>query len=158
MDFRPVTRSDLTAVLGLIKELATHERRPEAVVATVSDLDALIFNAHPLAYGLVAEKDGIVCGYALLALKFSSFRGKPVLYIEDVYLQQQARGQGSGRAFMAKIAEFSLSKGCIAMEWSALDFNEIAIKFYDRLGAELETGRVHFDGDTAFMQNLIGNE
>ncbi|WND02759.1 GNAT family N-acetyltransferase [Temperatibacter marinus] len=154
MFFRPVEKKDLTIVLALIKELATHERRPDAVVASVQDLESILFSPHPIGYGLVAERDGHIVGYALLAIKFSSFRGKPVLYIEDVYIQQKARGKGAGFSFMQEISRFAQHKNCIAMEWSALDFNEIAITFYEKMGAELETGRVHFDGDSEFIKRI----
>lgn len=154
MNFRPITENDLAQVLALIGGLATHERRPEAVTATVQDLQTLLFGESPIAYGLVAEDKTEIVGYALMALKFSSFRGKPVLYIEDVFLDSQVRGHGFGQAFMAAISRFATSKGCIAMEWSALDFNESALRFYDALGASVEAGRIHFDGDETFMKKI----
>lgn len=153
--FRPMEKTDLSATLDLIRELAAHERRPEAATATEDGLSGLLFVDHPIAYGLIAEKDGDVVGYALMAMKFSSFRAQPMLYIEDVYLVEKARGQGNGAAFMAAIAEFGLVKKAVSLEWSALDFNEIAINFYDKIGAETQTGRLFFDGDMNFMKNLV---
>ena len=153
--YHDISKQDLDAVLNLIHELAYHEGRPEAVSITKPELSDLLFDDIPVAHGIVGVTDGNIVGYALLALKFSSFKGYKVAYIEDVLVSKTARGMGLGLQMMQAIIEKAGSLGCKAIEWSALDDNEIAIGFYDYLKAVREVGRIHFELDHQGMTRIL---
>ncbi|UTW54586.1 GNAT family N-acetyltransferase [Kordiimonas sp. SCSIO 12610] len=157
-EYRDINRADIDIVLGLIKELATHEGRPEAVTITPERLTDLLFGGNPVAHGIVGLVDGQIVGYALSAVKFSSFKGHKIAYIEDILVSQNARGNGLGIKMMRATVEKALSIGCEALEWSALDDNEVAIGFYDHIDADRETGRIHFEFDFQSMQGFVGKD
>jgi GNAT superfamily N-acetyltransferase len=154
-EYRDIIETDLTVVLDLIHELACHEGRPEAVTISRQMLSNLLFADEPVAYGIVGLWEGQIVGYALLAKKFSSFKGHKIAYIEDVLISDKARGNGLGLKIMQSIISKSRSMNCKAIEWSALDCNNIALGFYDHIKAERETDRVHFSLDDQGMENLL---
>ncbi len=151
---RDVAPADIDVLLDFIRLLGVHEKRPEAVTVTADKLHDLMFADHPIAYGILGFLDGKPVAYAMLCQKYSSFRGTKVAYIEDLLVTDAARGHGFGKHMMAAIAEKSLDWGCDALEWSALDYNDEALGFYDYLGAERETNRVHFDFDSSQLAEL----
>lgn len=158
MKFRPVMIEDTDHIYRLICALAAHEKRPDAVTATPAMIERLLFGPAATAHGLVAVLDGHIVGYALMAIKFSSFRGQRLLYLEDIFIDPDVRGQGYGKAFMQAVAAFAQDNNCVSMEWSALDFNQEALRFYGKIGATREGGRIYFEGDEAFMQDLLESE
>jgi GNAT superfamily N-acetyltransferase len=127
--------TDVGDLLRLIRQLAEYEREPAAVKATDQVLARSLFGTDPLARVFVAEKDGSVVGMALWFLTYSTWTGKPGLYLEDLIVEAGHRGEGIGQALMAALRERAVELGCARMEWSVLDWNEPAIHFYRSLGA-----------------------
>ena len=132
---RPALPADVPTILRFIRELADYEREPEAVVATEALLhDALFERSH--AEAVIAESDGTPVGFALFFHNFSTWTGRPGLYLEDLYVTPQARGGGAGKALLVHLAGLALDRGCARFEWSVLDWNTPAIDFYRAMGAE----------------------
>lgn len=137
MTIRPATPADVPTILALIIELAVYEREPDAVQATVASLTDTLFGPTPHAECVVAEADGAVTGMALFFTNFSTWSGKPGLYLEDLYVTPAARGSGTGRGLLAHLAGLAVARGYARVEWSVLDWNAPAIGFYKSLGAEM---------------------
>ena len=133
----PARSEDVPIVLGLINALAEYERMSDHVVATEQGLRAWLFGDRPAAEVVLASADGSVVGFALFFHNFSTFLGRPGLYLEDLFVVPEWRGRGIGRKLMAHLAEIAVSRGCGRMEWSVLDWNRPAIGFYQRIGASL---------------------
>ncbi len=136
MVIRPARPDDVSEVLRLIRALAAYEREPAAVQTTTEDLAEALFGPAPLAHAHVADDDGQVVGMALWFLAFSTWKGRPTLYLEDLFVEPDRRGGGLGAALMAALAEQATQLGCARMEWSVLNWNEPAIGFYRTLGAQ----------------------
>lgn len=135
---RPGTAADVPLVLSLIRELATYERAPDAVVATETDLLRDGFGEVPLFRTLIAEvEDGAPVGFAFFFLAYSTWRGQPTLYLEDLFVRPSARGNGVGRGLMQALAAEALRLGCGRFVWQVLDWNMPSIHFYESLGAEV---------------------
>jgi GNAT superfamily N-acetyltransferase len=136
--FRPGTAADVPLVLSLIRELATYERAPDAVVATEADLLRDGFGEAPLFRTLLAEVDGVPVGFAFFLLAYSTWRGQPTLHLEDLFVRPSARGNGVGRGLMRSLAAEALRLGCGRFVWQVLDWNTPSIRFYESLGAEVQ--------------------
>jgi GNAT superfamily N-acetyltransferase len=132
---RPATPADLPAVVGLITELAVFEKLEHLVVVTPESLHPHLFGERPVAECVVAEADGRVVAFALFFTNFSTFLGKPGLYLEDLYVQPAHRGTGLGKALLQHLGALAVARGCGRFEWSVLDWNERAIRFYEAMGA-----------------------
>lgn len=132
---RPAAPEDVAAVVGLIRELATYEREPDAVVATEDGVRSALFGPSPAVYCHVAEVDGEVVGFALWFLNFSTWLGRHGIYLEDLYVRPAYRGRGLGRALLATLAAVAAERGYGRVEWSVLDWNSPAHAFYRSLGA-----------------------
>ncbi|MBB4838378.1 GNAT superfamily N-acetyltransferase [Sphingomonas kyeonggiensis] len=132
---RTATPDDVALILGLVRELAVYEREPDAVVATEAMLHKALFETH-VAESLVAELDGKPVGFALFFHNFSTWTGKPGIYLEDLYVTPDARGSGAGKALLRYLAGIALDRDCGRFEWSVLDWNTPAIDFYRAMGAE----------------------
>ncbi|HVF06054.1 MAG TPA: GNAT family N-acetyltransferase [Frankiaceae bacterium] len=132
---RPAAPADVPAVLGLIRELATYEREPDAVVATADGLRSALFGPSPTVYCHVAEADGEVVGFALWFRNFSTWLGRPGIYLEDLYVRPAYRGRGLGKALLATLASIATERGYGRVEWSVLDWNSPAHDFYRSIGA-----------------------
>jgi GNAT superfamily N-acetyltransferase len=124
--------------LRLIKELATYEREPDAVVATEADLLRDGFGAEPLFHVMIAEWSLAPVGFALYFFQFSTWTGRAVLYLEDLFVVPEHRKRGIGKAFMAALAKEAVERGCSRFQWAVLDWNAPAIAFYESLGARIE--------------------
>lgn len=133
---RPAIPSDVPAIFQLITDLAAYEREPDAVHATVASLTETLFAPHPHAECIVPEHERRVVGLALFFTNFSTWSGKPGLYLEDLYVSPVARGTGLGRALLQHLAALAVERRCARLEWSVLDWNETAIGFYKSLGAQ----------------------
>jgi GNAT superfamily N-acetyltransferase len=127
--------ADCAAILAFIRELAEYERLAHEVVADEAQLRATLFGERPAAEVLIAELGGAPVGFALFFPSYSTFLGKPGLYLEDLFVRPVARGQGCGLALMSALARIAVARGYGRFEWSVLDWNEPAIKFYGQLGA-----------------------
>ena len=134
---RAAAPDDVTAIVGLIRELADFEKLTHLVEVTPDSLRPHLFGERPVAEARVAEVDGRIVGFALFFTNFSTFLGKPGLYLEDLYVQPAHRGAGVGRALLMRLAALANERGHGRFEWSVLDWNEGAIRFYQRLGATL---------------------
>jgi len=135
-EIRPATEADIPVILGLIRDLATYERAPDAVVATEPGLREVLFGAKPSAQVLLALEDGEPVGFAVYFHNFSTWLGRPGLYLEDLFVRPEERGKGYGRALLERLAQIAKERGCGRMEWAVLDWNEPAIQFYRKLGAQ----------------------
>jgi GNAT superfamily N-acetyltransferase len=126
---------DVKPIVGLIRELADFERLTHLVEVTPESLAPQLFGPRPAAEAVVAERLGAVVAFALFFTNFSTFLGKPGLYLEDLYVQSAERGSGLGRALLEHLARLAVARGCGRFEWSVLDWNEGAIRFYEGMGA-----------------------
>lgn len=132
---RPATEADVPVILGFIRDLAEYERRAHDVVATEPLVRESLFGRWPAAEVLLAEEGGEPVGFALFFHNFSTFLGRRGLYLEDLFVRPEHRGRGVGRALLARLAALAMERGCGRFEWSVLDWNEPAIRFYESLGA-----------------------
>ena len=118
-----------------MRELASYEREPDAVTATEADLMQALFGPQPALFGLIAEHEGQTAGFALWFLNFSTWLGRHGIYLEDLYVRPELRGHGYGRALLIELATIAETRGYGRMEWSVLDWNDPAHRFYASLGA-----------------------
>jgi GNAT superfamily N-acetyltransferase len=128
---------DVPIVLQLIRDLATYERAPDEVVATEEQLVDVLFGERAVAEVLLAFEGKSPVGFAVYFYNFSTWLGRPGLYLEDLFVRPEKRGKGYGRALLVELAKIARDRGCGRMEWAVLDWNEPAIKFYRALGAKL---------------------
>jgi GNAT superfamily N-acetyltransferase len=132
---RPAIPGDAATILALIRGLADYEHLSHEVVATENSINTALFDSPPSAAALIAEADGRGIGFALYFFNFSTFLGRPGLYLEDLFVLPDERGRGVGSALLIELARIAVAKGCGRMEWSVLDWNEPSISFYKSLGA-----------------------
>ncbi len=132
---REATEGDVPLILSLIRELAEYERLAHEVVATEGSLRETLFGGRPYAEVLIAEHEGRAAGFALFFHNFSTFLGRPGIYLEDLYVKPEFRGAGIGKKLLARLAKLEKERGCGRLEWWVLDWNEPSIGFYKRLGA-----------------------
>lgn len=132
---RRIAPSDVERVLTLVYELADYEKAPGECHLTLPQLRTALFGPSPALFGHVAELDGDVVGFALWFLSFSTWRGVHGLYLEDLFVRPACRGSGLGRALLAALARECVEHGYARFEWSVLDWNALAIGFYESLGA-----------------------
>ncbi len=133
---RDAVQADIPTLLALIRRLAIYERLQDRAVATPELLARHMFGEVRRAEAMLAESAGQAVGFALWFQTFSTFRGRPTLYIEDVFVDEASRGQGIGRRLFSALARRAVTADCARMEWSVLDWNAPALGFYRSLGAE----------------------
>lgn len=133
---RPATPADVPVILQMIHELAAYEKEPDAVRNTPGMLTEALFGSNPRIYAHMAEnEDGQVRGFALWFLNYSTWEGVHGIYLEDLYVTPEARGEGHGKALLQHLAATAVERGYARVEWSVLDWNEPSIAFYRKLGA-----------------------
>lgn len=132
-----VTEADVPAILDLVKKLAAYERLSHLVVATESDFREALFGPRPAVEAVLAFVGETPAGFALFFASFSTFLGRPGLYLEDVFVEPEFRGRGIGKALLRHLAAIAQARKYGRMEWAVLDWNEPAIGFYKRLGADV---------------------
>lgn len=132
---RQAAPADLSTLLDLIRGLAEYERLLEQLSATEDSLRAHLFGERPVAEAVLAEEGSVAVGFAVFFHNFSTFLGKPGLYLEDLFVRPQYRGRGYGKALMVFVARLAHARGCGRLEWSVLDWNTPARDFYRTLGA-----------------------
>jgi GNAT superfamily N-acetyltransferase len=155
---RPATATDVSAIFSLIKELAEYERLAHEVVATEDDIRRSLFGERPYAEALIGEYDKIPISFALFFYNFSTFVGKPGIYLEDLYVKPEYRGQRFGRQMLAHIARLAIKRNCGRFEWSVLDWNTPAIRTYDRLQAKPMKDWVLYRLTGAALKNLAAEQ
>ena len=135
-EIRPATVTDVPIILQLIRDLATYERAPNDVTATEAQLVDILFGKKPAAEVLLAFQGEMPVGFAVFFHNFSTWLGRPGLYLEDLFVKPEMRGKGYGRALLVDLAKIARERGCGRMEWAVLDWNDPAIQFYHKLGAK----------------------
>jgi len=133
---RPATRADVPRILAFIQALAAYEREPDAVIATEEGLLRDGFGPNPYFHCLMAEFDGSPVGFALYFFNYSTWLGRPGIYLEDLFVLPEFRGLGIGRNLLQQVAAIALEKDCLRLQWEVLDWNTTAIDFYRAMGAE----------------------
>ena len=133
---RPATVADLPLILELIRALATYQRAPNEVAATEEILRETLFGEKPVAEVLLLFESEIAAGFAVFFHNFSTWLGRPGVYLEDLFVRPEHRGKGYGRALLVELAKIARARNCGRLEWAVLDWNEPAIQFYRKLGAE----------------------
>ncbi len=137
LTLRPAEPADAGQILAYVRELAEYERDPDAVVATEEDIRRYAFGPQPLVRVTMAEWEGRPAGFALWFLNFSTWEGRPGIYLEDIFVRPQFRRHGIGKALMRHLAEIALEEGWTRFVWQVLDWNTPAIDFYEAHGARL---------------------
>jgi GNAT superfamily N-acetyltransferase len=149
LSIRPATRADLPLIAQFIRDLAEYEKLVHEVRFDEVVLGDRLFGARPYAEVLIGEIDSVAQGFALFFHNFSTFEGRPGIYLEDLFVRPEARGSGLGKALLKALAALAVARDCARLEWWVLDWNDPAIQFYKKLGAkpmdEWTTFRV--DGD-----------
>jgi GNAT superfamily N-acetyltransferase len=133
---RVANAGDLDLIIGFIRALADYERLADDVRLDRDVLGRHLFGHTPKAEVLIGEIDRVAQGFALFFHNFSTFEGKPGIYLEDLFVAPEARGSGLGKALLARLAQMAVERDCARLEWSVLDWNEPSIKFYESLGAK----------------------
>jgi GNAT superfamily N-acetyltransferase len=154
---REAGEADLPLIATLIRELAEYERLTHEVVMTEVGLGQALFGPRPYAEVAIAEVDGQPAGFALFFHSFSTFLGQPGLYLEDLFVRPEQRGAGAGRALLRHLAQLARDRGCGRLEWSVLDWNEPAIGFYKRLGAQPNDGWTVYRLTGQALEDLAGS-
>lgn len=137
LSIRNAIPADAALILDFIRGLAAYEREPHAVVATEADLLRDGFGPNPKYRCLIAEWDHRPAGFAFFFYNYSTWRGRPGLYLEDLFVNPEMRGKGIGKALLQRVAEIAVAEKCYGIRWMVLEWNEPAIRFYESLGAEI---------------------
>ena len=132
---REATEADVPLILEFIRGLAEYEKLADKVVATEEVIRESLFGRKPYAEVLIAEADGDSAGFALFFHNFSTFIGRPGIYLEDLFVKPQYRGRGFGKALLVRLAALAAARGCGRVEWAVLNWNRPAIEFYESIGA-----------------------
>lgn len=135
LTIRPATINDVPVILGFVRELAIYEKLLHEVVATEALFAEYLFGQHPVAEVIIAEWQQKPVGFALFFHNFSTFLGRPGIYLEDLFVLTDMRGKGIGKALLSYLAALTKERQCGRLEWSVLDWNEPAIRFYRSIGA-----------------------
>jgi len=135
LNIRPATRADAPIIANLVRELADYEKLLDEARATPDDFLRELESPNPVIHVLIAEWNGAPAGFALYFFNFSTFVGRPGLYLEDLFVRPAERSHGIGRALLRELARIAKQRGCGRMEWAVLDWNEPALRFYKSLEA-----------------------
>ena len=139
INIRPAVEDDVPAILNFVKDLARYEKAEHEVVATEELLHSSLFGPTRHAHALIAEYGNQCVGFALYFFSFSTWLGKPGLYLEDIYVTPKYRDLGIGKVMLKTLAQVAIDHDCGRFEWSVLDWNEPSIKFYEKLGAKAQS-------------------
>lgn len=157
LTIRPATRADLSLIAQFIRDLADYERLAHEVRFDEGALGDRLFGSRPYAEVLIGEVDGVAQGFALFFHNFSTFEGKPGIYLEDLFVRPEARGGGLGKALLQRLARLAVERDCARLEWWVLDWNEPAIRFYKTLGAKPMDEWTTFRVDGQALDKLAGD-
>ena len=154
LSLRPATPDDIPLILSLIRELAEYERSPQSAVARPEDLLRDGWGPAPKFRVLIAEWQRQPAGFALFFYNYSTWQGRPGLYLEDLFVRPQFRGHGIGKALLIHLAKLAVDEGCGRFQWQVLDWNQPAIDFYEALGAKKMTEWITMRMEGAALRNL----
>ena len=152
---RKATPEDTPIIFDLIKKLAVYEKMEDEVVTSVEELQENIF-VKKFAHVIIGEENGIAAGFALYFYNFSTFVGKPGLYLEDLYVEPEHRGKGYGKTLLIELTKIAKAENCGRMEWSVLNWNQPAIDFYESLQAKPMNGWTVYRLDKKGIADLAG--
>jgi GNAT superfamily N-acetyltransferase len=136
ISIRPATRADVELILEFIRGLAEYERAPESAVATADDMIRDGFSENPKFHVEIAEWNGQPAGFAFFFSCYSTWLGRPGIYLEDLFVRPEFRGRGIGKALLVHLAEIAVRENCYGIRWHVLDWNTPSIEFYESLGAK----------------------
>ncbi len=156
LSIRPATRADISLIGQFIRDLAEYERLADSVRFDEAVMADKLFGARPYAEVLIGEIDGTPQGFALFFHNFSTFEGRPGIYLEDLFVRPDARGSGLGTALLGRLAALAVQRDCARLEWSVLDWNTPAIDFYKALGAKMMDEWTVMRVDGAALSELAG--
>lgn len=147
LNIRPAVREDAAQILDFIRQLAIYEKAEHEVLASEDDILRHVLQDNAVASALICERDGVAIGFAVYFFSYSTWLGKPGLFLEDLFVLPEHRGDGAGKALLVRLAQLAVDKGCGRMEWNVLNWNSPAIGFYESLKArpqsEWTTYRLH---------------
>jgi GNAT superfamily N-acetyltransferase len=149
-------KTDVPLILSLINELADYERLRHESVATEASLNEALFGSKPGAEAVIARVDGEPAGFALFFHNFSTFLGRPGLYLEDLFVRPTFRGRAVGKSLLSYLAALAVARGCARFEWQVLDWNQPARDFYERLGAKANSSWVSYRMTGEALKRLAG--
>jgi GNAT superfamily N-acetyltransferase len=152
------TERDVPLIVQLIRELAEYERAPDEAVATVEGLTAALFGEQPQAEVLLAHFGGEPAGFALFFYNFSTWTGKRGIYLEDIFVRPPLRRHGIGAALFREIAAIAVDRDCPRLEWAVLNWNELAINFYNKIGATAKDDWTTFRISGERLRSLAAEE
>jgi GNAT superfamily N-acetyltransferase len=135
IEIKKAQEADVPLILEFIQSLAEYERLRDSCVATEEKLRASLFSGNPAAEVIIARVDGQPMGFALFFHNYSTFLAQRGIYLEDLFVKPEARGKGVGFALLSRLARIAVERGCGRLEWAVLDWNQLAIDFYERIGA-----------------------
>lgn len=156
VNIREAVSADVPLICALIRELAEYEKLLHEAIATEDDIRRSLFGPRPYAEALIAEVDNKPVGFALFFHNFSTFHGRPGLYLEDLFVRPEARGAGVGRKLLEYLARLAVQRNCARFEWAVLDWNTSAIEFYQKLGARHNEAWLPFRLTGEAMKRLAG--
>ncbi len=154
LNIRPASPEDVPVLLSLIRGLATYEKKPDKAVATEADLLRDGFGPQQKFRVLIAEWDSQPAGYASFFYFYSTFQGRPALFLEDLFVLENLRGNGIGKALLVAVAKLAVEEQCFGLRWEVLDWNRPAIKFYEKLGADFMHERKVVAFDEAGLRRI----
>ena len=157
LSIRFATPADLRLIAQFIRDLAEYERLAHEVRFDEAALGQRLFGDRPYAEVLIGEIDEVAQGFALFFHNFSTFEGKPGVYLEDLFVRPEARGSGLGKALLARLAQIAVERDCARLEWWVLDWNAPSIAFYKKLGAKTMDEWTTFRIDGAALDTLAGS-
>jgi len=155
LNIRRTTRDDVPQLLELIRGLATYEKKRHKAVVTEDDLLRDGFGPNPKFRALIAEWDDEPAGYASFFYFYSTFQGRPALFLEDLFVPDEFRGKGIGKALLVAVCKLAIEEGCFALRWEVLDWNRPAIEFYEKLGATFLNERKVVTFDTEALHRVV---
>ena len=154
LEIREARPGDAPQILAFITELAEYERARHEVIANVVDIERSLFGEGATAHGLICLRDGEPVGFAVFFFSYSTWLGRNGLYLEDLYVSPQQRGAGAGKKLLRHLAKIACANDCGRLEWSVLDWNEPAIRFYESIGAQPQSEWVRYRMDGEVLKSF----
>ncbi len=158
LTIRAATPQDIPLILDFIRELAAYEREPQAAVAREEDLRRDGWGPEPKFRVLIADWERRPAGFALFFYNYSTWQGRPGLYLEDLFVRPEFRGRGIGKALLVHLARLAIEENCGRFQWQVLDWNQPSIEFYEALGAKKMTQWITMRVEGRALEDLAGKE
>ncbi|MGE8319657.1 MAG: N-acetyltransferase family protein [Comamonas sp.] len=156
LTIRPATLEDTDTILRFVRDLAIYEKAEHEVLSTPAHVHQTMFSEGATAHGLICEQDGVAIGFAVYFFNYSTWQGRNGLYLEDLYIDPACRGNGAGKAMFRHLARIAVEQDCGRFEWSVLDWNTPAIRFYDSLDAKPQSEWIRYRLTGEALKALAG--